>query len=157
MAAGWRWAILPKRLLDDDRALSLSLAERGLLLTCYAICDKHGRFPASERAFCRLAACHREELAMLDRLHGLGLLTLYDVGQLSYGELEGYADDRPAEMGRKSKDERYPGPHRDGIRTPSRSYGPDGIPINSGRHSDGIRTPSGIDETRREEKREVPL
>ncbi len=131
--SGWRWAIIPRRLLDDDeRVLALSLAERGLLLTCYAICDKHGRFPASERAFCRLAACHREEHAILEKLHGLGLVTLYDVAQLSYGELEGYADDRPGEMGRKSKDERYPGPHPDGVRSGSGSYGPDGIRAQSG-------------------------
>jgi hypothetical protein len=149
MPSGWRWAVLPKRLLDDDdRSLSLSLAERGLLFSCYLICDKNGRFPASGRAFCRLAAVNGDGLAILDKLHGLGLVTLYDVGQASYGELERYAEDRPAEMGRKSKDERYPAPHPDAARTPTARYGPDGAPTCSGTNPDGIRTESGIDETR---------
>jgi hypothetical protein len=123
MPSGWRWAVLPKRLLDDDdRSLSLSLAERGLLFSCYLICDKNGRFPASGRAFCRLAAVNGDGLAILDKLHGLGLVTLYDVGQASYGELERYAEDRPAGH-----------PPSATVRMASR-WDPEAIRMRSGRH-----------------------
>jgi hypothetical protein len=128
---GWSWCFVPhRRLLDSEIFLGLSAAQRGVLLTCYMVCDQHGRFAAGSRAFLRTGLAP-EDRAHLVELHRVGLVTLYDVGGVVYGELERYAKDAPSAVG-KLKDDRYPEPGTGTIRP------------RSGPHPDFVMTPSGF-------------
>ena len=106
------YAIIPRRLLTDERFLGCSFVTQSVLGRIYHGCDNRGRVPADALAL-------RARLAIFDPidlpphiavLAKAGLVLVYRVAGRLFAELDGYESDLTADMRRKRGSASYPGP-----------------------------------------------
>lgn len=101
---GWRWAPVPRRLLDEEWFLELDHEHRSVLLSLYLAADKNGVVPASPRALKRLLGIESTITPLLVHLQSTGCLLLYDHEDTAYLQLDRYKADRPANVAKRQCD-----------------------------------------------------
>ena len=107
---GWRWAFVPRWLLESEAFLCLEPATADLLFRLYLTCDAYGRFQAGPHALRRITGIFDSELtSKLKQLNPIFVQT-YEVDSVSYGRIEGYDEDAPGELIRKRGTPINPGP-----------------------------------------------
>ena len=99
--SGWRWAFVPRWLVDSEAFLCLDHRVADLLFRLYLTCDAHGRFQAGAHSLRRLTGIFDENL--FDDLLTLSpvFVSLYEVDGVTYGQISGYDDDAPRDLTRK--------------------------------------------------------
>ena len=103
---------MPRRLLSDDRLLTLELSDRAVLLSLYLCADEHGRFDAGEMALRRGCGVVTGEplRPIVDRLAASGLVHLYEARSKPFGCLDGFDEDITADHTKKRPRPSFPAP-----------------------------------------------
>ncbi len=99
--SGWRWAFVPRWLVESEAFLKLEHKAADLLFRIYLTCDAFGRFSAGPNAIQRLTGIF--DPALVDTVRKLDpvFVDVYEISGCSYGQIVGYDDDAPGELIRK--------------------------------------------------------
>jgi hypothetical protein len=99
--SGWRWAFVPRWLIDSEAFLCLDSDASDLLFRLYLTCDPYGRFQSGKRSLQRLTGILDAGLfETLSKLEPM-FVSLYTVNGVRYGQINGYDEDAPGELTRK--------------------------------------------------------
>jgi len=137
---GWRWAFVPRWLLDSEAFLRLESTHADLLFRLYLTCDAHGRFQAGPHALMRITGMFSKTIET--DVHALTptFVQLYEVSGVKYGQIQGYDEDAPGELLRKRGTSLAPDP-------------PNVRPTSANRPDDMQTRTAKIDKTKKREMR----